>query len=90
VKRFVTLQFLNPRTVGRTPWPRDQPVARLLPTQAKYKHRINADIHALSWIRTQDPSVPEGEDSSCLRPRGHCDRPIINIKVKKMLSVPCA
>jgi hypothetical protein len=34
----------------------------------------NADTHALSGIRTHDPSVPAKEDSSCLRPRGHCDR----------------
>jgi hypothetical protein len=31
-------------------------------------------IHALRGIRTHDPSVWAGEDSSCLRPRGHCDR----------------
>jgi hypothetical protein len=31
-------------------------------------------IHALSGIRTHDPSVPASEDSSCLRPRGHCNR----------------
>jgi hypothetical protein len=39
-------------------------------------HRINAhntDIHALSRIRTHDPSVRASEDTSCLRPRGHCD-----------------
>jgi hypothetical protein len=28
VKRFVPLQFLHPKTVGRTPWMTDQPVAR--------------------------------------------------------------
>jgi hypothetical protein len=27
VKRFVTLQLLNPKTVGRTPWTGDQPTA---------------------------------------------------------------
>jgi hypothetical protein len=34
----------------------------------QHKHRINAhrDMHALSGIRTQDPSVRESEDSSCL------------------------
>jgi hypothetical protein len=55
-------QFLNPYTDGRTPWEEHQPVARPLPT-----HRINAhntDIHALSGIRTHDPSVREGEDGS--------------------------
>jgi hypothetical protein len=46
------------------------------PSQGRYlyKHRINTNIHASSEIRTHDPSVPEGEDSSCLRPRGHCVR----------------
>jgi hypothetical protein len=36
----------------------------------QYKHRINAhntDIHALSGIRTHDPSVRASEDSSCLK-----------------------
>jgi hypothetical protein len=33
-------------------------------------------IHVLSGIRTYDPSVRASEDSSCLRPRGHCDRQI--------------
>jgi hypothetical protein len=40
----------------------------------QHKHRINAhNIHASNGIRTYDPSVWAGEDSSCLRPRGHCD-----------------
>jgi hypothetical protein len=42
------------------------------------KRRINthnADIHALSGIRTHDLSVRTSEDTLCLRPRGHCDRP---------------
>jgi hypothetical protein len=46
----------------------------------QHKHRINAhntDIHALSGIRTDDPSVRASEDSSCLRPRGHCDSPFL-------------
>jgi hypothetical protein len=29
---FVSLQFLNPNTVGRTPWTGDQPDSRPLPT----------------------------------------------------------
>jgi hypothetical protein len=40
-------------------------------------NRINAhntDIRALSGIRTYDPSVRASEDSSCLRPCGHCDQ----------------
>jgi hypothetical protein len=53
------------------------------PSQGRYlntgqhKHRINShntDIHALSGIPTHDPSVRASEVSSCLRPRGHCDR----------------
>jgi hypothetical protein len=43
----------------------------------QHKHRINAhntDIKALNGIRTHDPSVRAIKDSSCLRPRGHCDR----------------
>jgi hypothetical protein len=31
-------------------------------------------MHALSGIRTHDPSVRASEDSSCLRQRGHWDR----------------
>jgi hypothetical protein len=36
VKRFVSLQFLNPKTVGRMG---DQPVVRPLPMQTQNKHR---------------------------------------------------
>jgi hypothetical protein len=39
----------------------------------EHEHRINADIHALIAIQTHNPSVRASEDSSCLRPRGHCD-----------------
>jgi hypothetical protein len=61
---------------GRTPRMSDKPVARPLPTHIKQKHRINAqtNIHALSGIRTNDPSIRENENNSRLRPRGHCDR----------------
>jgi hypothetical protein len=50
-----------------------------LPASTRGRHRINAhrthiNIHASSGIRTHDLSVGAGEDSSCLRPRGHCDR----------------
>jgi hypothetical protein len=42
----------------------------------QHKRRTNAhtDIHALSGIRTHDPSVQASEDSSFLRPRGQRDR----------------
>jgi hypothetical protein len=64
--------FLILYTVGRTPWTEDQPVARPLPTHRTNAH--NTDIRALSGIRTHDPSFRASEDSSCLKPRGHCDR----------------
>jgi hypothetical protein len=60
-------QFLNLYTVGRTAWTGDQSaVARPLPT--------HTDNHASSGIRTRDPRVRASEDSSCLRPLGHCDQ----------------
>jgi hypothetical protein len=45
------------------------------PSQGRYLHtEQHKDIHALSGIRTHDPSVRAGKDGSCLRPRGNCDR----------------
>jgi hypothetical protein len=32
------------------------------------------DIRVLSGIKTRDSNVRASEDSSCLKPRGHCDR----------------
>jgi hypothetical protein len=45
----------------------------------------NTYIHALSGIRTHDPSVRASKDSSCLIviPRGHCDRPTWTIVSQK-------
>jgi hypothetical protein len=64
---------LIPHTVGRTPWTGFSPSqGRYLHTE-QHKHRINKNIHALSGIRTTT-RVRAGEDGSCLRPRGHCDR----------------
>jgi hypothetical protein len=52
VKRSFLFSFLI--LVERTPWTEDQPVARPLPNT----NRINANRHhALSGIRTHDPSV---------------------------------
>jgi hypothetical protein len=71
VKRFVSLPFLNLRhSVGL-------PGRVISPSQGRYLTQTQnkqTDIHALSGIRTHDPSVRASEDSSCLRPRGHCDR----------------
>jgi hypothetical protein len=56
---------------GRTQWTADRPVARLLPAHRAAQTQTRTDSRG---IRTRDPSVWAGEDSSCLRPRGHCDR----------------
>jgi hypothetical protein len=73
VERFISLQFLNSETVGRTPWTGDQPVARPLPYTRQHKYRMNANNYVSSGIRTHDPSVRESEDILCLIRRGHCD-----------------
>jgi hypothetical protein len=39
MNHFVSLEFLNPKTVCRIPWTEDQPVARPLSTQIQNKHR---------------------------------------------------
>jgi hypothetical protein len=80
VKRFVSFHFLNPKTVRRAPWTSDQLVARPLP---------NTDIHASTGIRTHDPSVRAGEDGSCLRLRGHCDRRFRPYRVGFMTNLVC-
>jgi hypothetical protein len=77
--------FLIMYTVGTILLTGDQPVARPLPT-----HRINADTHGLSGIRTHDPRFRAIEDSSCLRTRGHCDRQYGDIRkgADKSLAFP--
>jgi hypothetical protein len=75
-------QFLNPYTVGRTPWTRGISLSQgLYQYTEQHKHRINAhtDIHVSSEIRTDDAYIQTGEDDSCLRPRGHCDRPSLAV-----------
>jgi hypothetical protein len=62
----------------------DQLVARPLPkhrtTQTQNKRMHTPNIHALSGIRPQDPSVRASEDISCLKPRGYCHRPVLACK----------
>jgi hypothetical protein len=42
--------------------------------EEQHKHRIkDRDIHASNEIRTHNPCVRAGEDSSLLIPGGHCD-----------------
>jgi hypothetical protein len=47
---------------------------------------MQTNIHALSGIRTHDPSVRAGEDISCISPCGHCDRHVY-IKTLKHVTV---
>jgi hypothetical protein len=68
-------QFLNLYTAGRTPWTGDEPVSRLRPTHRTSTQNERTDICASTGIRTHEPSVRNGKDGSCLRQRGHCDRP---------------
>jgi hypothetical protein len=76
-------------TFGKTLWTVDHTVARPLSTHAYiYIHththtHTHTDINSWSGIRTHDPYVWAGEDSSCLTPRSHWGRQIafyINIK----------
>jgi hypothetical protein len=64
--------------VGRTPWTKDQLVARPLPkhrtAQTQNKHMYTPKIHALLGIRTHGHSVRASEDSSWLRLLGYRDR----------------
>jgi hypothetical protein len=64
-------RFLVLYTVGKTPWNGDQPLTRPLLT---YKTTQSQSKHASSGVRTHDPNFQKSEDSSCLRPRGPCDR----------------
>jgi hypothetical protein len=80
--------FFTQYTVGGIPWTGDQPVARPLPTHRTIQtqnKRHNTDIHALSLVPTHVPSVRASEDSSGLRPRGHCDRLWFMYEKKKAL-----
>jgi hypothetical protein len=68
VKCFVSLQFLIPKTIGRTPWTGNQSVANI------NTEKTQTNTYALNGIRTYDPYVRPSEDILCLIPRGHCDR----------------
>jgi hypothetical protein len=82
--------FLIQCTFDRTSWTGEQSVARPLSAhRTTHIHRINAPRHGClsDGIRTHDCSIRAGEESSCLRPRGNCDRlilkllhPILNIQ----------
>jgi hypothetical protein len=48
----------------------------------KNAHTQTLNIHALSGIRTHDPGFRASEDSACLRPLGHRERPHILTRQK--------
>jgi hypothetical protein len=48
---------------------------------------MHTDIHASNGIQTLDSSVRASEDSSCLTPRGRCDRHFIIHRYLKTLNV---
>jgi hypothetical protein len=63
------------KTVGRTPWTGDEPIARPLPTHHITNiEETQTDILASNGIRIHDQSIRAGEDISYFRPRSHCDR----------------
>jgi hypothetical protein len=59
----------------------DQPAAKTLPTHRTIQ--THTDIHVSVVIRTNNPNIGAGEDSSCLRQRSDCDQKIISILTKK-------
>jgi hypothetical protein len=69
MKLSVSLRFTRSWTFGRTPWAGDQLVARPLPVHKHRKTHIHTqtrNIHALSGIRTNDPSFRASKDSDAL------------------------
>jgi hypothetical protein len=50
---------------------------------------MHTDIHTSSGIRTHDPSVRAGEDGSCLKPRGHCDRRVYMLQYVARIKKIC-
>jgi hypothetical protein len=68
---FIHLSIALQSSLG--PWPFLQFSNRKAATYTE--NNTNTNIHALSGLRTHDPSAQASEDSSCLRQRGHCNRP---------------
>jgi hypothetical protein len=55
VKSFVSLQFLNRNTVGRTPWMEDQSVARRLPANRTTQNKRTQTSMSLVGF---EPTIP--------------------------------
>jgi hypothetical protein len=85
VKRFVSLQFLILKTVGRTPWRGDQPVTRPLPTHRTIQTQNKRVQTSLPWVGFES-TIPVFERAN-LRPRGHCDRLCPQLGKGKVVSV---
>jgi hypothetical protein len=58
---------------------------RVISPSRQHRHTKNSctATHALRGIQTHDPSFRASEDISCLRPRGHRDRPSAEYLTKK-------
>jgi hypothetical protein len=76
MKRFVSLRFLNLRqTVGL--------LGRGMSlTKGHYLYRTTKTQNERRQTCMHDPCVRVGEDISCLRPRGHCDRQWVRITAR--------
>jgi hypothetical protein len=83
---FFSSVIIFTQTIGLLGWVISPSRGRYLYT-GQQKHRINTytDIHALSCIRTHDPSFRASENSSCLRQRGHRDRPFAAVELAMVL-----
>jgi hypothetical protein len=74
-------QFNDHFPDGRTHWTSDQLVAKPLPkhriTRTQNKHINTPNIHTFCGIRTHETGFRSSEDSTCLRPLGYRDRPLV-------------
>jgi hypothetical protein len=61
---WATFQFLNPYTVGRTPWTGDYPVARPLPTHRTTQTQ-NKRTHAMPRVGFE-PTIPAFEQAKTI------------------------
>jgi hypothetical protein len=74
VKRFVSLHFINHKTVGNIPWTGDQLVARPLPTRRTTQTQNKRRNPCHEWDSNPRSQRSSGRRLFSLRPRGHCDR----------------
>jgi hypothetical protein len=68
-------QFLNPIRSRKDSLEGGSARRKAATYTSQHKHRIKAHVHLrYEWESKPTIRVWAGEDSSCLRPRGHCDR----------------